>query len=279
MSSRRRWDRETSSQGEQPSVREEGSGVLPGVGRAFQALPTAAEEVTGGRVSNPGSTGAVRAGDSVEYASVASSVARRESVLQPHVEQVPETPLLDSNTMRRLQQLHSSAPQLYGHSPETIPPRPPSTTSSDIQMEVRRQLNEVMNLHEEESRRLRAQVEALVAENYELRMNSLNDVQGRQATSRPWLVTQGGFPGLGWLGRGLGSIIGGSPPPPPQPMDFKGSNPSSAQPWIGRCFTGAGINAHSTTTAASSALRRAEGPWTNVECNDIAGWSTEGCTP
>ena len=223
----------TSSQGEQPSVREEGSGVLPGVGRAFQALPTAAEEVTGGRVSNPGSTGAVRAGDSVEYASVASSVARRESVLQPHVEQVPETPLLDSNTMRRLQQLHSSAPQLYGHSPETIPPRPPSTTSSDIQMEVRRQLNEVMNLHEEESRRLRAQVEALVAENYELRMNSLNDVQGRQATSRPWLVTQGGFPGLGWLGRGLGSIIGGSPPPPPQPMDLRAATPPQHNPGLG----------------------------------------------
>ena len=103
--------------------------------------------------------------------------------------------------------------------------------SSDIQLEVRRQLNEVMSLHEEESRRLRAQVEALVAENYELRMSGLNDVQGRQPTSRPWLVTSGGFPGLGWLGRGLGSIIGGSPPPPPtQPLDLRGTQALDLSP-------------------------------------------------
>ena len=82
----------------------------------------------------------------------------------------------------------------------------------------------MMSLHEEESRRLRAQVEALVAENYELRTGSFNETQSRQLTSRPWSVTQGGFPGLGWLGRGLGSIIGGSPPPPPQPMDLGGNH-------------------------------------------------------
>ncbi|CAE6966844.1 GIP [Symbiodinium sp. CCMP2592] len=163
----------------------------------------------------------MRSGDSVEYASVTSPVLREDVNPQILDGQDVNASLLGTNIMRRLQQLHASAPQLYGRIPEDIPPRPPSTTSSDIQLEVRRQLTEVMALHEEESRRLRAQVEALVAENYELRTNSMNDVQDRQPTSRPWLMTTGGFPGLGWLGRGLGSFIGGSPPPPPQPMDLR----------------------------------------------------------
>ncbi|CAE7253257.1 unnamed protein product [Symbiodinium microadriaticum] len=94
-----------------------------------------------------------RTGDSVEYASVASSVTRRD--LQrgiPAESQVPGTPLFDLHTMERLQQLHAAAPQLLGSSPVVLPPRPPSTTSSDIQAEVRRQLTDVVAVHEEESR-------------------------------------------------------------------------------------------------------------------------------
>ena len=230
-----------------------GAGVPSELPRVLQTLPATVEETTGSRPSNPGSTGAVRAGDSVEYASVTSSVTRRETAPQPPTGGVSESPLLDGSTLRRLQQLHDTAPQLFGQPQEGRPLNPPSTTSSDIQMEVRRQLSEIMSVHEEESRRLRAQVEALVAENYDLRMSGLNDVQGRQSTSRQWLATPSGFPGFGWLGRGLGSIVGGSPPPPPpQPNGFKGNIFADARPCIGKCIQGVGIVAH--TTSATTAI-------------------------
>ena len=163
-----------------------------------------------------------RSGDSVEYASVASSFSRRDQ--QPRIpseSQVPGTPLFDLHTMERLQHLHAAAPQLLGSSPLECRPRPPSTTSSDIQAEVRRQLSDVVAVYEEESRRLRSQVESLVAENYELRVqNQQESVQDRFGGPRQWLGNQGGFPSFGWLGRGLGSIIGGATPPPSRTLDL-----------------------------------------------------------
>ena len=175
-----------------------------------------------------------RTGDSVEYASVASSVTRRD--LQrgiPAESQVPGTPLFDLHTMERLQQLHAAAPQLLGSSPVVLPPRPPSTTSSDIQAEVRRQLTDVVAVYEEESRRLRSQVESLVAENYELRVqNQFENVQNRAEGSRHWLGNQGGFPSFGWLGRGIGSIIGGATPALSRALDLgqESQQAPSAQP-------------------------------------------------
>ena len=100
-------------------------------------------------------------------------------------------------------------------------PRPPSTSSSDIQAEVRRQLGEMVAGYEEETRRLRSQVEALVAENYELRVHSQSEsVQSRSLNPRQWIGNQSGFPSFGWLGRGLGSLIGGASPVATRTLDL-----------------------------------------------------------
>ena len=102
-----------------------------------------------------------RAGDSVEYASVASTVTRREQQRAP--QEFPTSQggrLFDVHAIEQLQRLHASAPQLLGASQTMGNPRPPSTSSSDIQAEVRRQLGEMVAGYEEEARRLRSQVEA-----------------------------------------------------------------------------------------------------------------------
>ena len=201
------------------------SSVVSGMMKAVQTLPAAVEGLVSGRPSAASSqAGVAKVGDSVEYASVTSSVVRREASVQGPEPKAQGPALLDAETVRRLQQMHASAPHLYGMPTESPHLRPPSTSSSDIQMEVRRQLGEMMAVHEEESRRLRSQVEALVAENYELRMNfseGVQNIQDRRANSRSWLVGQGGIPGLGWLGRGLGSIIGGTNPSPPRALEFQ----------------------------------------------------------
>ena len=174
-----------------------------------------------------------RNGDSVEYASVASTVTRREQQRMPIEDSGPQgTPLFDLQAIEQLQRLHASAPQLLGASPMVGNPRPPSTSSSDIQAEVRRQLGEMVAGYEEEARRLRSQVEALVVENHELRVHrqSDEDVQGRSLNPRQWLGNQSGFPSFGWLGRGLGSIIGGATPAAPRTLDLGPGPPSVGPP-------------------------------------------------
>ena len=164
-------------------------------------------------------------------------------VRQPPSEtQIPQTPLFDSSTWRRLRELPSEAPHLYLHPGVPLSAGgPPSTHSSDIQMEVRRQLSEMMLRHDVESERLRRQVELLATENRELR-DRVNSSGAKGASSGS--ENTGGIPGLGWLGRGIRSILGakGSPsrgvdfdprnapvPPPPPPshpvMDFNPNLP------------------------------------------------------
>ena len=94
------------------------------------------------------------------------------------------------------------------------PPRPPSTSSSDVQAEVRRQLLEMMAIRDEESRRLRAQVKALSMENRSLRLQAEATVQSEMRPPRQGQVPKLGLPGLGWIGRGLGTLIGQPKPSP-----------------------------------------------------------------
>ena len=166
------------------------AGMLSGVLRVVQTLPGAVENLvarsTAGR-SNPGTPGQH---DSVEYASVRSSSDRLPPAPPPEVP--PQAPLFDVPTLVRLQQLQENAPLLYpvpspefsNYRPASEPidqrlsvdrdaPRPPSTSSSELQAEVRRQLNEILATRDEESRRLRAQVEALSMENHSLRMRAV----------------------------------------------------------------------------------------------------------
>ena len=209
------------------------TGMAAGMSNTDQAAPLVHGPPAGsGQSAVRTSNGVPTMGDSVEYASVTSSAARWDGArLASSEPMVPGMSLLGPETVRRLQQMQVSAPHLYGLQGDPTPPRPPSTSSSDIQMEVRRQLGDLRALHEEESRRLRAQVEALVAENYELRMTIPDNEQGGRANSRSWLVNQGGFPGLGWLGRGLGSILGNyNPPPPPRALESTAPAPPRQAP-------------------------------------------------
>ena len=84
----------------------------------------------------------------------------------PSETQIPQTPLFDATTWRRLRELPGEAPHLYMYSGVPMSAGgPPSTHSSDIQLEVRRQLSEMMMKHDVESERLRRQVELLATEN------------------------------------------------------------------------------------------------------------------
>ena len=135
----------------------------------------------------------------------------------------PREALFDPQALERLQRMQEQAPLLYP-SDSPVPPRPASTSSSDLQAEVRRQLSDMMRLRDEESRRLRAQVEALSFENQSLRLRIESGVQEGIRGSRPEGFGSMGFPSFGWLGRGLGSLMG-------QPRHTRapdlGSGPSS----------------------------------------------------
>ena len=184
------------------------SNVFSGMLRAVQNLPTTVESfvrTTGGSIS--GNQQELR--DSVEYASVTSSGENPKRGRPPSAAQVPETPLFDLETMRRFERMEAQAPLLFPTEavPQPAPPAPPSVTSSDVQAEVRRQLVELMALRDEDGRRLRAQVEALAVENSELRARMFNPVQSRTTNTRVESVSQG-FAGFGWIGRGIGSLMG-----------------------------------------------------------------------
>ena len=210
------------------------AGFLSGVMRAVQAIPTAVEGIVNGNLPTVAKSPA--ANDAVEYASVRSSVSMDGRRDPPSEGQVPLTPLFDEQVLRRLNQLPTTAPHLYpleagGHDP----PRPSSVTSSDIQAEVRRQLSEMMQVHEDESKRLRAHVEQLAAENRRLRQRVEVGEQQDMYSSRPGSVNPR-FPGFGWFGKGLGSMMGMGAPPrsgsnldlrnsPQYPLDSRSHNP------------------------------------------------------
>ena len=205
--------------------------MLSGVLRAVQTIPAAVEGLVSRSSSVRGAPPTSGQRDSVEYASVRSSVERLPP--PPAAEAYSqEAPLFDAYALERLQRMHEGAPLLYQTTGPAIPspPQPLSETSSDVRAEVRRQLAEMMALRDEESRRLRAQVEALSLENQSLRLRSEMGVQGGVAHPKVGLNGVNGLPGFGWLGRGLGSLIGqarnsrtldlghqAQPPPPPLP--------------------------------------------------------------
>ena len=204
-----------------------GGSVLSGVLRAVQTLPAAVEHLvarSGNGRTVPGQPGLP---DSVEYASVRSSSDRPPP--PPAEIPTPTTPLFEPRMLERMQRLQESAPLFYpGEAQMTpSPPRPPSTSSSDVQAEVRRQLLEMMAARDDESRRLRAQVEALSMENRSLRLQAESHVQSGMQPLRPEQSPKPGFPGLGWIGRGLGTLIG--QPRPPRGLDLATAPPPPEQ--------------------------------------------------
>ena len=229
----------------QAQVQAAGSGgVFSGVMRAVQTLPAAVENLMATSTSGRLAPEPTSLHDSVEYDSVRSFVGRAQES-PPSATQVPATPLLDTATLTRMRQLQASAPLIYPEaSPVPPAPRPESIASSDLQAEVRKQLMELMASRDEESRRLRAQVEALSLENQSLRLRIEADVQPGMQSSKPGVSNPTGFGGLSWLGRGLGTLMGQqragrvmessssqpSPPPPPAPPIMpQGKDPATGE--------------------------------------------------
>ena len=181
---------------------------LSGVAKAVQSLPAAVEGLMSGHANT---SRGMFTGEGEEYVSVqsgSSEVSRRS----PADGQGPSTPLLDERTLRTLGAHQVTAPHLY--TPEAPPSggRPPSTTSSDIQAEVRRQLHEYMALRDgemalrnEENAALRSRLEQLTSENQVLRHEISTQVYSVGNTVRS--EGTGGFPGLGWFSRGLGNFM------------------------------------------------------------------------
>ena len=193
--------------------RPEPTGVLTGMIQAAQAIPSTLEGLVN-RPSPPQSAApSAGAHDSVEYASVRTSVPGSGVNQTIPSGGTAQGALFDQQALDRMQRMQDQAPLLYPvDSPVLM--QPSSTTSSDLQAEVRRQLSDMMRLRDEESRRLRAQVEALSFENQSLRLRMEAGVQEEMHGSRPEGFGSFGFPSFGWLGRGLGSLIG--PPRPPR---------------------------------------------------------------
>eukprot|EP00439_Symbiodinium_sp_Y106_P045094 s6215_g5.t1 len=148
-------------------------GLFEGLARAVQAIPAVVENVVPGARSRTAGQNAGRPSpsnqDAVEYASVRSSMSMDQRA--PSATQIPPTPLLTETVVTRMREMEREAPLLYPRPEHSsiVLNQAPSTSSSDTQAEVRRQLGELMALRDEESRRLRAQVEALAMENSELR--------------------------------------------------------------------------------------------------------------
>ena len=177
------------------------SGFMGGLARMVQAVERSIPQL----VTQPNASPTQN--DAVEYASVRSSWSA--DAHPPSASTLPRTPLFPESTLQRMRQMERDAPLIYPQGDQTSAVGPPSASSSDIQAEVRRQLSELMALRDEEGRRLRAQVEALTYENSELRTRALETVQSRSVISRTESVGQG-FSGFGWIGRGLGSLMGSS---------------------------------------------------------------------
>ncbi|CAE7775417.1 RE1 [Symbiodinium sp. CCMP2592] len=209
--------------------KRQGPSFLGGVAKAVQAIPHAVEGLVKRHgASNPAT--ANRAQSEAEgYISAQSGSPDR---IQPPPQRGsgPATPLLDEDTLRRLNGMQTAAPYLYPPEPPSSGMKPPSTTSSDIQMEVRRQLQEFMAMRDEECKALRTQLELLASENQALQRDRAElsaQVYGRELGFRA--ENQRFFPSLGWFGRGFGSLMSGSsspkPPAPPRALDLRPNQP------------------------------------------------------
>ena len=224
-----------------------------GVARAVSALPSAVEGMVTRTQVGASRSATVASTQDVDGYTTAQSGSPGDLRRPPSQRNVPQTPLFDQRTLDRLTDLHQQAPHLYQgeglqRRPEGIPhsaERASSTHSSDIQAEVKRQLAEFMALHEDENVRLQRQVEILMHENRELRSRS----ERERSVQRPvgTGLEASGLPGLGWFGRGIGSILGaipkaGSPyqamdlqpqkspaPPPPPPSEDPRTDPHSTR--------------------------------------------------
>ena len=185
---------------------------LGGVAKAVQAIPAVVE----GLVLGHGPTGSVNQSVAMQEAegfASAQSGSPDDSRRPPSATQLPATPLLDERTLERLNGLQASAPHLYVPEAPSSGIRPPSTSSSDIQAEVRKQVREFLAMRDEENRDLRAKLELLMMENNTLRQEISQQMYSRdQQGSR---TGNSGRFGLEWIGKGFGSLLGGVTSPKP----------------------------------------------------------------
>ena len=202
---------------------------LTGVAKAVQSIPAAVE----GFMMGPGASApTAREGHGVEPEGFASAQSGSpEGTRSSRAPQRTEgTPLLDEETLQRLNGLQASAPHLYAPEAPSSGIRPPSTTSSDIQAEVRRQLREFMMIRDEENRELRTRVELLMTENRSLRQEVSSQMYSRDQNARS--LSSGRFAGLEWIGRGFGNLMSGvaSPKPASPPERLMDLRPPPAPP-------------------------------------------------
>ena len=231
------------AEGTETSGRVQGS-FLGGVAKAVQAIPAAVEGLVLGHPTPVPSMPEVPSGSTGGFVSAQSGSP--EGVTRPPPEApYPTTPLLDEHTLQRLNGLQASAPHLYPPEAPSSGVKPPSTTSSDIQAEVRRQVREFMVLRDEENRELRTRVDLLMSENRTLRQEISSQLYSSDPSTRP--VGPGRFSGLEWIGRGFGNLMSGisspkpgSPPkglvdlrpPPPPPAAARSVGASQSPPGL-----------------------------------------------
>ena len=196
--------RERSGDPASTTQRRSTQSFLSGVAKAVQSFPAAVE----GFVMGQGGAGS--ANHEVEGYASAQSGSPDGVARPPSERQVPNTPLLDEHTLQRLNVLQSTAPHLYQQEPPASTVKPPSTSSSDLQAEVRRQVQEFMAVRDDENRLLRGRVELLMSENQVLRQEIHSQMYSNAQVPRTG--TQGGL--AGWINRGIGTLIGSSPKPP-----------------------------------------------------------------
>eukprot|EP00439_Symbiodinium_sp_Y106_P029796 s3022_g3.t1 len=200
---------------------------MSGVAKAVQAIPAAVEGLVMGHPYPPR---APVTGEADGYASAQSGSpdTRRPP---PPVTPSPTTPLLDERALQTLSGHQVAAPHLYAPEAPMSGGKPPSATSSDIQAEVRRQLQEVMLARDEENAALRSRLDVLISENQVLRQEIAGQMYSSEAVGRS--ESHGAFNSLGWIGRGIGNFMSGvaspkpfspvtrlmafRPPPPPHP--------------------------------------------------------------
>ena len=171
----------------------------------MQSIPAAVEGFVLGHGPAGQSSQAVTSGGELEGFASAQSGSPDDQSRPPSATQLPATPLLDERTLQRLNGLQASAPHLYVAEAPSSGIRPPSTSSSGIQAEVRRQVREFMIVRDEENRELRARLELLAVENNNLRQEVSQQMYSREPGPRP--VSSGRF-GFDWIVRGFGNLLG-----------------------------------------------------------------------
>ena len=204
---------------------------LGGVAKAVQSIPAAVEGLVLGHSAPTPPTQDIQSGSTGGFAPAQSGSPERMSGAAPVVP-APTTPLLDEHTLQRLNGMQVSAPHLYIPEAPSSGVRPPSTTSSDIQAEVRRQVREYLVQRDEENRELRMRVELLMSENRTLRQEVSSQVYSGNATARPG--GSGRCSGLEWIGRGFGNLMSGvtSPKPTSPPKGLMDLRPPPPPPSV-----------------------------------------------